>query len=350
MLGNVDADVYHDVARAHAVTLHSGQTLAAQAERGARLRAWLDFDACLAREGGNVDSVAEGCLRNGEQQVVNQVGVVADKVLMRLFFDKHLYVARHAAVLCGVALARHVHHHAFCHAGGDFYLNDFFARRHALAVAMAASVLDDGALAVAVGAHLLRLHHAEETAAALYDVALSVAGGAGFGRMSRGAARSVALVAGDVFAHLEFLGNARADFFEREAHFHAHVAAPVLPLAASAAAKPSEAAESAAEDIAEVAEDVVQVHAAGAETSEAAGCSVYACCAELVVAGTLVGVAQHVVGLRRLLELLFCLLVAGIAVGVVFDGHLLVGTLNLVGRGRTLHAEYLIIVGFFCHF
>ena len=349
MLWNVDADVYHDVARAHAVTLHGGQALAAQAERGARLRSRLDFDACLAREGGNVDSVAEGGLRNGEQQVVDQVGVVADKVLMRFLLDEHLYVARHAAVLCGVALARHVYHHAFCHAGGDFYLNDFFARCHALAVAMAASVLDDGALAVAVGTHLLRLHHAEETAAALYDVALSVAGGAGFGRMSRGAARAVALGAGDVFAHFEFLGNARADFFEREAYLHAHVAAPVLALAASAA-ETSEAAESAAEDIAEVAENVVQVHAACSETAETAGCSVHACRAELVVAGTLVGVAQHVVGLRRLLELLFCLLVAGIAVGVVFDGHLLVGTLNLVGRGRTLHAEYLIIVGFFCHF
>ena len=165
--------------------------------------------------------------------------------------------------------------------------------------------------------------------------------------MSRGAASAVALVAGDVFAHLEFLGDARADFFEREAYLHAHVAAPVLLLPASAAetAKPSETAE----DVAEVAEDVVEVHAAGAETSEAAGRAVHACRAELVVAGTLVGVAQHVVGLCRLLELLLGFLVAGIAVRVVFDGHLLVGTLNLVGRGRTLHAEYLIIVGFFCH-
>ena len=52
---------------------------------------------------------------------------------------------------------------------------------------------------------------------------------------------------------------------------------------------------------------------------------------ELVVALTLLWIAQYVIGLSKLLELLFGLLVPGILVGVIFDGELAVGLLQLFG-------------------
>jgi len=97
-----------------------------------------------------------------------------------------------------------------------------------------------------------------------------------------------------------------------------------------------------------VGEDVVDVHTSGTKATKASG-TVYASGAKLVVALALFGVAQHFVGLGGLLEFLFGLFIAGVAVGVVFDGHLLVGAFDFVGRGRLFHAEYLVIVFLFSH-
>ena len=63
-----------------------------------------------------------------------------------------------------------------------------------------------------------------------------------------------------------------------------------------------------------------------AETTSATHASM----AELVITCTLVGVAKYVVSLGSLLELFFGFLVIGIAVGVIFDGHLFIGLLYLV--------------------
>lgn len=51
---------------------------------------------------------------------------------------------------------------------------------------------------------------------------------------------------------------------------------------------------------------------------------------ELVVLATLVGVVKHLVSLGSLLELLFRLLVARVAVGVILDGELAVSHLYLI--------------------
>ena len=114
---------------------------------------------------------------------------------------------------------------------------------------------------------------------------------------------------------------------------------------ASETAKASATAHVATEDVAKHGEDVVHVKPLASETASAT----HAGMSELVVACTLVGVAENVVGLGGLLELLLGFLVARIAVGVVFDGHFLVGLLYLVFRGAFLYAKHLVVVSLFCH-
>ena len=63
-----------------------------------------------------------------------------------------------------------------------------------------------------------------------------------------------------------------------------------------------------------------------------------------VVAPALVRVAEDAVGLGRLLEALLGLLVAGVAVGVVLEGELAVGGLDLLLRGVARDAEHLVVV------
>ena len=115
--------------------------------------------------------------------------------------------------------------------------------------------------------------------------------------------------------------------------------------AAETAAEPAAAP---AEDITEHGEDVVHVHALAAEATEAA-CATRSCKSELVVLLTLLWVVEHVVGLSSLLELLLSLLVARVAVRVVFYGYLSIGLLYLVLRGALVNTKHLIVISF-CHF
>ena len=93
------------------------------------------------------------------------------------------------------------------------------------------------------------------------------------------------------------------------------------------------ASEEIGEDVAKLREDVVHRHAL---TTEAAG-SLLACKAILVIAGPLLGIGQHVVGLGCLLKLLLGSFLLGIGlalltVGMILDSHLAVGFLELIGR------------------
>jgi hypothetical protein len=61
-----------------------------------------------------------------------------------------------------------------------------------------------------------------------------------------------------------------------------------------------------------------------------------------VEAGALLGVAQQVVGRRHLLELLLCLGIAGIEVGMQLLGEAAVSLLNLLLRGVALDSQNLV--------
>jgi hypothetical protein len=104
-----------------------------------------------------------------------------------------------------------------------------------------------------------------------------------------------------------------------------------------------------------VSEDVLHRHAAAetAETAVAAGTSAEALrthrMAELVILGSLVGIAQHIVSLGRFLEFLLGLLVTRILVGVILDGLLAVGFLYFICRGVLRNAKHFIVISFLSH-
>src|SRR5439155_9820041 len=65
---------------------------------------------------------------------------------------------------------------------------------------------------------------------------------------------------------------------------------------------------------------------------------------EHVVGPPLLGVRQHLVRLAALLEALFGLRVVGVAVGVVLQGELPEGTLQLLRAGVSAYTEHLVVV------
>ena len=134
------------------------------------------------------------------------------------------------------------------------------------------------------------------------------------------------MLTGNVLSYLEFLDDTLVDFLQGQSHLQSQVAASMLLWPTCATAEATETVT--AEDVAEHREDVVHVHRCPAKASEtAAHRSVKT---ELVVLLTLLWVVQHVVGLGSLLELLLGFLVAGVTVGVIFDGYLAIRLLDLV--------------------
>jgi hypothetical protein len=99
-----------------------------------------------------------------------------------------------------------------------------------------------------------------------------------------------------------------------------------------------------AEDVAELGEDVLHAHVVAA-----AKAAVHALVAEPVVPLAFFGVAEHLVGLGRLLELLLRRGVVGVLVRVKLDCHHPVRLLDLIDGGRFAHPQYFVIVSFRSH-
>ena len=166
--------------------------------------------------------------------------------------------------------------------------------------------------------------------------------------------RAAALVAGDGLVDLEFLRDAVGNLRQRQPDPHADVRAAVhAPPPAAVRRAESAAPEMAAEDVAELREDVLHREPSAAESAEASGpaaCrTAHSGMAELVVAGALVGVRQHVVGLCGLLEFLLGLLVPGVFVGVVLDGRFAVGLLYFVCVSVLRNAQHFVVIPLLCH-
>ena len=85
------------------------------------------------------------------------------------------------------------------------------------------------------------------------------------------------------------------------------------------------------EDVAEHREDIVHIHGSTAETAEVeAAAHIRTVKTELVILLTGLRVVQHVIGFCSLLEFLLGFLVAGVTVGVILDGYLSIGFLDLI--------------------
>ena len=180
-----------------------------------------------------------------------------------------------------------------------------------------------------------------------------MAGAAGLFAIGVGGSFAAAVRAGDILLDLELLLHALLYILEREAYTGAEVrAAERLTSAATAAeaTKASEVKAATAEEVAEAAEDILHAHAAAESSSTAAsGTATDTGVTELIVALALVGVAQHVIGLGQLLELLLGLLIPRVLIWVVLDGELAIGLLQLIGRSTLAHPEYLVVISLCCH-
>ena len=293
---------------------------------------------------GHVGGGAERRLDHGDVEAVDEVVAVAHEVLVRLDGDGDVQVAGAPAVGAGAALARQAQ--ALPVGDARRHLDGHGARLAQAAGAQArlARLLDDGALAAAhvAGAGTDELPEPAEAgdlahAAAAVALRALLAAGAGLG------AAAGAGLARRVGRDLDVLGDAEDRLGEGEVEARLDVVAARRGRAAARRAPhPAGVAQhrvehaAAEEDVEEVAEaDVLEVgHLPAAQAVEPV----------VVVGGARVGVAEDLVGLRRLLELRLGLRVLLVHVRVDLARELAEGLLDLAGVGVTPHAEHVVVV------
>src|SRR5690606_33153011 len=139
--------------------------------------------------------------------------------------------------------------------------------------------------------------------------------------------------------------DAAGGVLERQVQLGLEVAPPVGAGAPAGPRARAGAAEQATEDVAEVAQ-VLEPEAAGPCAGAPAGetCAHGPEAADLVVLLALLGVADHVVGGRDLLEALLGGLVARVGVGVVLARELPVGVLDLLLGGGLADPEDSVVI------
>ena len=317
------------------------------------MRACSDVHTCLPTDRRYLDGATLGGRRYGDEEVVDEVIAVADEVGILFFLDDDLQVTGDTTAGSSVPLALDGELHARGHPSRDAEGYDLFADLRALPLTEATGLGDDLARTLTGGTDGLRLHHAEDTALSGDDDARAVTRVALLLAVLLHGTVAVTVGAGDLLLHLELLLYALVDLLEGEADASAKVGAAqdlTATAATSAEAAEVKAAEATtSEEVAEAAEDIFHRHASAEATATAGGAATDTGMTELVVALALLWIAQYVIGLSKLLELLFGLLVPGILVGVIFDGELAVGLLQLFGRSALSYAKDFIVIFLFCH-
>ena len=172
--GHVDIDDDQNVAPP--VTVHVGNTLAAEPQHLARLRTGLDLDLGPGVDRRHFDRSAEHGLRESYIQVVYQIVAIAHEFLVGFLLDQYEQIAVDPAVTCGIALAADGQLHALADAGRNPYLDDLLASDNPLAVTFRAGRRDDASLAVTSGTGLGSLRAAEKGIDHLSHITRSVAG------------------------------------------------------------------------------------------------------------------------------------------------------------------------------
>src|SRR5690606_22753193 len=137
------------------------------------------------------------------------------------------------------------------------------------------------------------------------------------------------------------LFDAGGRFFERQLDITAHIgAAPRTSRTPTAAEQIAENA--APEDISECVENVL-------DAVEISRGSLNTRVTVAIVARTLFGIAEHLVGFRGKFEFLRGLGVVGMTIRVITDGHFAIGRRDLGVRCRPGYPEYFVVVPFGSH-
>src|ERR1041385_3828045 len=257
---------------------------------------------------------------------------------MRLHLQNYVQLASRTPVSAGVALLGRADARAVFDARRNVDVDCSLLHHAGFALALAARIRDHPAQTLAGGTGAGNTEHG-------LLIAYLAAPGAGLARsrpFTGGCSAPMTLLADLITADLDFSLLAEGGFFKGQGDIGAGIAASLgasAPSPADVDVHTEEVAEDVAENIAEVGK-VRRVEALEASAAVHTGV------AELVIARALFSVHKDAIRLSALLELLFRLGIAGIAVRMVLHGQLAIGALDLLLGGRAGYAQDFVVITF----
>src|SRR5580704_16296799 len=267
-----------------------------------------------------MDFTAERSLRNRDGN--GAMDVRALPLEKGVFFDvQHdVEVACRSPEGASFAVSREANARAIFNAGGNLGFDGALPENAAIALTFRARVGNDGTRALAGWAGA----RDREEFLLVADLAFTLAGAAADRSFSGRSACSVAGLAGLMAAHRDLSVRPKDCLFKFEGQVFAQIGTALCTRTAAPAAPAAHIAESEelAENFTEVLEGIGIKATARAATSDT-------CVPKAVVHRTLLGVDENGIRLGALLELLFGIRVVRIAIGVVLECELAVGTLDL---------------------
>ena len=267
---------------------------------------------------------------------------------MGTHIDDHVQVAAGAAVDACITLTGHPEGLTVVDARRHIHVDGLCHPYPACALALAAGIADDLALAAAVGTGLGLGDHAE--GGALIDLhrapAVAVRTYLRRGTGCRTGTGTVCTAFHPLDLHL--CTHALARLHKVNIQPHVHILALSWGIGTGAAGATEYAAKEILEDISHVGK--AALHAAHAtHTAHAAVAGIHTGVTELVIFLTLLRVGKHLVCLGDLLELFLAFLIARMQIGVVLSCHGAVRFFDRFLVSVLLHAEHFIIISFFSH-
>ncbi len=267
-----------------------------------------------------------------------QVVLMALKDGVSLHLEDYIKIAGPAAVHAGLPLLREAELRAVVDARRNVHLELALALQIAFALTFLARTAND----LAAPAALVASSAHRKKRLLINHFALAAANGASSESVFGLGALAGAAAALFQARNLNVDRDATHGVFEIDLQVVADI---VAALRARAALLTS--AAGASEDVAEsenVTEDVGQVGEARRRIETVAGRCGHAFMAEAIVGGALLGVAQDAVSLGGFLEFLFRVVVAGIAIGMIFQRQLAVGGLEYSLLAIASDAENFVII------
>src|SRR6185437_4873473 len=174
------------------------------------------------------------------------------------------------------------------------------------------------------------------------DLPTAVALSADRWTLPRSATRALAVGAGFKPANFDLGLGAEDSVFEVDGQVEAKVISPLLARGAlGSAAHVEHFAEEIAENVTKI-----DAHSSAKRTAGKAALTTNAGMAEAIVGSALVRVAQHLVGLARLLESFIGRVVSRVAIGMVLERLLAICALKLLFRGLARDPQHFVVIGF----
>jgi hypothetical protein len=298
-------------------------------------------------EGLHLDLATERRLGDADRRLAHHVPALPPQGGMRGHAHVHVEVAGGSAPLARLARAGQAQPLAVLDPGGHVHGQGAPPPHAALALAIHAGLVDDRALAAAIGARLHADELAERRRPPDADLPGASTGRAGARPGAGCGARAAAGGTGLDPRERHLAPAAEGGLLEGDLDGHPQVVAAGRPRAPAGAAAEERVAQDALKQ-------VLDVDAAHAEAARVAGVALPGTAAglgrairlmtDLVIAGTLLGVAQHRIGLADLLEALGRRRVTRIGVGVVPARELAKGALDLRLIRAAGDAEHLVVV------